>query len=480
MQHIPGWTVDRNSVVLGFFSFSKFLMYRDLDVSIWPEGAKPTEHPIIGALLHEGFDEPAPTISGDDQLDQHLTPSQVHHVVDADGSQTLALVDVNNGRNLVVQGPPGTGKSQTITNMIAEAIGRGRTALFVSEKMAALEVVKRRLDSVGLGDACLELHSHKTTKKAVLGELQRTLELGQPRLGQIEADLDTLAQLRDRLNVYCEAVNSPVNDSGFSPYRAYGELALLQQRTQGLDLPKLDMPAIESWSDSDFRHKEDLVQELQVRVAGIGLPREHPFWGVGRRVLLPADQQRILELIPLVRESLTKFAAAGADLASAMGMGGPLNTAESQGLCLAAQKAMEAPVLEGLDLRSDEWRTKQEELDGLISAGLELERLHDRYDPVLVPAAWTQDLAETRRSLDTKGRTPWRLLSGEYRQAVNGCPVFVESPSLEGWMPRYSLLTRCYRRRLCSRSWTKVTQWGNIFSAPNGKVRRRTGKPCPP
>ena len=128
--------------------------------------------------------------------------------MDADGSQTLALVDVNNGSNLVVQGPPGTGKSQTITNMIAEAIGRGRTVLFVSEKMAALEVVKRRLDSVGLGDACLELHSHKTTKKAVLEDLQRTLELGQPRLGQIEADLDTLSHLRDLLNAYCEAVNT--------------------------------------------------------------------------------------------------------------------------------------------------------------------------------------------------------------------------------------------------------------------------------
>ena len=140
-------------MVLGFFSFSKFLMYRDLDVNIWPDSSKPTEHPIIGALLHEGFDELAPTISSDDHLDQHLMVKDVNHVVDADGSQTLALVDVNNGRNLVVQGPPGTGKSQTITNMIAEAIGQGRTALFVSEKMAALEVVKRRLDNVGLGDA---------------------------------------------------------------------------------------------------------------------------------------------------------------------------------------------------------------------------------------------------------------------------------------------------------------------------------------
>jgi DNA replication protein DnaC len=96
---------------------------------------------------------------------------------------------VNRGYNLVIQGPPGTGKSQTITNLIAEALGRGKTVLFVSEKMAALEVVKRRLDATGLGNACLELHSHKTNKKAVVAELRRTLERDRPRTPADDDDL---------------------------------------------------------------------------------------------------------------------------------------------------------------------------------------------------------------------------------------------------------------------------------------------------
>ena len=209
---LPQWSVDRARIALGFFSFSKFLMYRDLDAANWPDSVNPTEHPIMGALLHDGFDEPPPAIGSDDHLDQLLPPSQLHHVVDADGSQTLALLDVNEGRNLVVQGPPGTGKSQTITNMIAEALGRGRTVLFVSEKMAALEVVKRRLDNVGLGDACLELHSHKTTKKSVLEELQRTLDLGRPILGQVEADLETLTALRDPFELLLSLSHRPVGE----------------------------------------------------------------------------------------------------------------------------------------------------------------------------------------------------------------------------------------------------------------------------
>ncbi len=80
----------------------------------------------------------------------------------------------------MIQGPPGTGKSQTITNLIAEAVGSGKKVLFVSEKMAALDVVKRRLDKVGIGDAALELHSHKTNKKLLAKELERTLQLGRP------------------------------------------------------------------------------------------------------------------------------------------------------------------------------------------------------------------------------------------------------------------------------------------------------------
>ena len=180
------WTVDASSVVLGFFSFSKLLMYRDLDVENWPSRSGPLESNILRALFGDGFLEPEPAIGDDDHLDTHLRPTDVHHVVDADSSQALAIHDVSNDRNLVIQGPPGTGKSQTITNIIAEAISQNEKVLFVSEKMAALEVVKRRLDQIHLGEACLELHSHKTTKRTVLDELKRTWEFGQAQCGMDE------------------------------------------------------------------------------------------------------------------------------------------------------------------------------------------------------------------------------------------------------------------------------------------------------
>jgi hypothetical protein len=159
------WSVDASAIALGFFSFAKFLMYRDLDTTNWP-GDSLSEHSVLQSVLTSGFEEPRSSIDDNTaSIDEHLNAAETHHVVDADSSQALAIHDVSQGRNLVIQGPPGTGKSQTITNLIAEAIAKGKRVLFVAEKMAALEVVKRNLDKAGLGDACLELHSHKMNKK---------------------------------------------------------------------------------------------------------------------------------------------------------------------------------------------------------------------------------------------------------------------------------------------------------------------------
>ncbi len=236
-RDLARWSVDAGSVVLGFFSFSKFLMYRDLDPDQWLEML---EHGIIRSLFGSaGFSEPPSAIEDDEHLDERLSPEDVFHVVDADSSQALAIVDANSGRNLVIQGPPGTGKSQTITNIIAQAIAYNWKVLFVSEKMAALEVVKRRLDNIGLGDACLELHSHKTTKRAALDELRRTWDLGQPKSDGISETLQSLARVRDELNEYAKAVNEPVGASGVSPYTAYGELLRIKDQCGDDTLPRL-------------------------------------------------------------------------------------------------------------------------------------------------------------------------------------------------------------------------------------------------
>lgn len=175
------WQVLVDDITLGFFSFSKFLMYRDLDPANWPENDRITDQPIIRSLMVDGFDCGDELFPDDAPIDPLILPRDMLHIMDSDTSQTLAIHDVRKGKSLVIQGPPGTGKSQTIANVIASAVADGKTVLFVAEKLAALEVVKRRLDQAGVGDACLELHSNKANKRSFLDELKRVWELGSPR-----------------------------------------------------------------------------------------------------------------------------------------------------------------------------------------------------------------------------------------------------------------------------------------------------------
>ncbi len=115
--------------------------------------------------------------------------------MDADSSQIAVVEDVKAGKDLVVEGPPGTGKSQTIANTIAELLAQGKSVLFVSEKMAALQVVKSRLDNAGLGELCLEVHSHQTRKKAVLEELEKALKGKRLLLSVLKEILTSLKNL---------------------------------------------------------------------------------------------------------------------------------------------------------------------------------------------------------------------------------------------------------------------------------------------
>ena len=137
-----------------------------------------------------------------------IHPRELICPISADSSQLTAVSAAGQGRSLVLHGPPGTGKSQTITNIIAYVLSQGKTVLFVAEKMAALTVVQRRLEQIGLAPFCLEVHSNKSKKKNVLDQLNLANSLsktGSPQSWTEEAD--RLKRLRDELNEYVTALH---------------------------------------------------------------------------------------------------------------------------------------------------------------------------------------------------------------------------------------------------------------------------------
>ena len=413
------WSVDRSAVVLAFFSFSRFLMYNDLDVTIWPEAHSPLNHPLMESVVMNGFQELPSIVGEDDLIDEHISPEDSYQILDADSSQTLAILDVKQGRNLVIQGPPGTGKSQTITNLIAEALGQNKTVLFVAEKMAALEVVKRRLDGVGLGDACLELHSHKTNKRVVLTELKRTLDLGRPKTRDYTADFQALVENRDQLNAYSTAVNNPILNSGLSPFRIYGQLIRLQKQLRGVATPPLDGRIMLPWSEADAAHWLGRIAELQALLGRIGVPKQHPFWGSRYQRYLPADRRAVQEVCRTAVATVNELEKVSDTLAAQLKVTHPESRETAEQLVQNAQLLLTAPSLAGVQVRATEWRERAKDILAALAAGQRYDELHQQFDPWLLPQAWQQNVLPIRQAYMVHGPKWYRFLSGDFRRAKN-------------------------------------------------------------
>lgn len=205
------WKIQKQAC-LCMLSFGKLLMYLDLDPSKWPASDKLSENALLKALF-EGTDRPeSQAFATEYSIDENEEASAIPLIYDADSSQHSALVDALKGQNLVIEGPPGTGKSQTITNLIAAALNVGKTVLFISEKLAALEVVRRNLDRAGLGKFCLELHSHKTQKKKMLEDIKFRKEATFQNPAVLEQKICELADKQVRLKQYVQTINAVVEN----------------------------------------------------------------------------------------------------------------------------------------------------------------------------------------------------------------------------------------------------------------------------
>ena len=419
VEHNPRWHVDDAAVAIGFFSFSKFLMYKDLNSDLWPDDAQPAQHNIITALLEYGFTNDTQRIDEEADLDDFRIVEDLYLIRDADSSQTLAVVDAHSGRNLVIQGPPGTGKSQTISNIIANGIAHGRTILFVAEKMAALEVVKRRLDEDDIGDACLELHSNKTNKRQFLDSLRHTLELGEPKVtGQMD-EASLLVQKRDILNRYCRAVNAPIGEHSVTAYEAYGHLLRLNRLLDRLELPSIQVDGIENWSWKQLQDCLDSLGKLEAFVAAIGRPRSHPFWGSRCKSALPRDIQMIRQLSQTALTGLRSAVESVKNLAACTRLQAGTNYRDALVLSEAARLLASKPSLTGTNVCHAMWGTRGERIKALVALGIRYEHLHAAYGSLLHSDAWRRDLLAVRRGLRDYGDKWWRFLVPSYRRASN-------------------------------------------------------------
>lgn len=330
----PRWQLHRY-ITLALLNFSKLLMYLDLDPDRWPKERQITQHPVVARFL-SGF--------GSDQNDEKNEAlgfegeypidelEDIHNkyplIDDADSSQHSALIDAVNGKNLVIEGPPGTGKSQTITNLIAAAMAQGKKVLFVAEKLAALEVVKRRLDTAGIGNFCLELHSHKSQKRKVLDEVDESLKKkGRYRKpSDIEADITRFEELKKALKDHVELINQSWKNTTKTPHEIFMS-ATRYREALGVNPEKFHP---DSYNGDNFnpitqRRSKDLVVAFTNVYKAIeaqldcGTLHQHPWYGVQNSKLQIFDSDRVMMALTSWQNSLANLNFLESYLAEVLG-----------------------------------------------------------------------------------------------------------------------------------------------------------------
>jgi very-short-patch-repair endonuclease len=279
------WAI-KTDIFLGLFSFQKFVMYKDL------EGNTPAfiSHRLIRRLVTRagGSVIGMPAEIREMKLDENFPPESTAQVVDADSSQLRALAAAAKGHDVVIEGPPGTGKSQTITNLIAQALAADKSVLFVAEKKAALEVVHHRLVQAGLGEFCLELHSTKAQKRKVIQGLAAALDASLEPIVAKTTSTQRLPHVRNSLNEYVAALHLPHGAFGISPYRAYGELGVV------LGAPRVQWggdPLEMSREQYDETARD--LQDLASHAASVGDVGSHPWRDATKTFYSPSTLEDI-------------------------------------------------------------------------------------------------------------------------------------------------------------------------------------------
>ncbi len=313
VRDIPSWEVT-DEVAITNLSFTKYLMWKDL--ADRKDALRESE---VARRLMDGSSKEAEaperaavpsTASHDDHagaaLDEQPDLAQLACPMEADSSQLRAVAAAARGESYVLIGPPGTGKSQTITNIIANALSQGKSILFVAEKRAALEVVQRRLRQVDLDDFCLDLFSAKASKMAVLEQLNRAQ---QAREVFDQAEWQSAGQesgrLRAELNGYVRELHRS-GRNGWTPYRAIG--VMLRAETSGIPDISVSWLSADAHDTGDYQRLVEAVEDAAATLSQLGDVTAYvALAGIDKTEWSPSWQASIVEASRVASAALARL-----------------------------------------------------------------------------------------------------------------------------------------------------------------------------
>ena len=384
-----GWKTEP-SVDLGLFSFQKLVIYKDLESN----AAIVTQHPIIKAIA--GIKEDNLILDGlpdEKDVDKIETPAKTYQVLDADSSQRVSIEYALRGQSFVMKGPPGTGKSQTIANIIAECIANGKSVLFVSDKMAALEVVYKRLSEVGLAHFCLELHSSKANKQQVVAELKRSLEENLvPRKLPSEHEFEQIAEYREALNTYVTALHEKRQYLQRSAYDILSIISGLER----VPFVCVGLAELGTLTPQKMRELEELVSQLSKVWQVIEEP-DFPWLGYRANKYNLEIRSELVTTLGGINETLHELQMEVEDFSAHLGVYPPETFARIQWLLDLSKLLSESPKPEAYWLTNPNLEQLIDEAKNFFEASIWIKNtranLMERYHPSLFTLALNRSAA---------------------------------------------------------------------------------------
>lgn len=443
VDEVPGWQMH-DEIHLGLFSFAKLLLYRDLDPRNWPERSGLGEHALIrlltGSIEDSGFQgEGVPDPKRLDDLD----PQSNYQVVDADSSQRAAIRAARAGESLVIQGPPGTGKSQTITNIIAECLAAGKSVLFVAEKAAALEVVQRRLEKVGLGDFVLELHSKNASKRAVLERIEEALEVRLGRRRSEVADSEELMRTREQLNAYARDLHLPVGGLEVSPYEAMLRAGELRHAPE---VP-FEIPELFQWTSREFDETVERIGALDRCLKRVGDLSGHPWRGARLTSAGLEVRQNLLARREPVADSIARVNHQAAALTEGLKVRVPETTGELATVLKDLGELVEAEAAAAPLLDDSRWNALDAGVERWIERGQERQRLKAGWSARLQFDAETVDWQPVLQRRRADGGSLLRFLKPSWHRDNRLIRSYLQGGELPPIEEQIDLLTALARSR---------------------------------
>ncbi len=378
------WDIEEIAF-LGQFSFSRFIMWND----IRSRSDDLAKNKVVASLMSGKTEwETEDTDLSPHTLDEKVLPADMAVPMSADSSQLAAIYEASLGRSFVLHGPPGTGKSQTITNMIANALFQGKSVLFVAEKMAALSVVQKRLAKIGLDPFCLELHSNKSNKRAVLTQLETALSMSRIKSPEEYAQTaEKLHSLRRELNDTMSALYTE-RAAGMSVYDAVVGYEAAKEYDGKLTL---DADFVNGALAADYSAWLEAAADTAAAGRELGGLHGSPLKNVCASEYTIELRSRFYELAELLMNKTSEAAAAYGKLGELLDAALPSDKAGIDSIFGIFKAVFEPELLIDGIISGENPQAAREELDKLLDSGMRCAAIKADYSGRFEQSIWNYD-----------------------------------------------------------------------------------------